>query len=85
MSAMSDSCPRPVADEANEARYPAFRDLLLALSLTVLAALAMQASGAPVPNGPDDAPVVRDWKGNSGSLPAAPHQGLPSVKSASTG
>lgn len=72
MSAMADTAPCPSAPTPEGAGLSTLRDLMLALSLTILAALAMQASGAPLPNAAGTAPVIQDWKGNSGTLVAAP-------------
>lgn len=65
MSAMADTPLCPPATPSQSRTVSAFRDLLLALCLTVLAALAMQAADAPVPN---TAPITTEWRGNSGSL-----------------
>jgi len=68
MSAMADIPLDLHAYEPKHRRFSALRDLLLALSLTILAALAMEATAPP----PDTAPSVQDWKGNSGTLPPLP-------------
>ena len=67
MSAMADSLTPPITCEPTHAPYPTLRDLLLALVLTILVALAIESTATTAPL-PDPASVVQDWKGNSGTL-----------------
>ena len=70
MSAMANIASCPPAQTPDSSSFSTLRDLLLALSLTILAALAMQASGVQTPQAAGTAPLVQDWKGNSGTLGA---------------
>ena len=70
MTAMADTPLCLPVHEPQHAGFSTFRDLLLSLSLTVLAALAMEAAFTSLVL--DPAGAVQDWNGNSGSLPSSP-------------
>lgn len=71
MSAMNDVHAGLPVHAPEGPAFNGLRDTLLALCLTILAALALEAMHANGTLVGADAPVVQDWKGNSGGLPAA--------------
>lgn len=55
------------------------RVLLIAMGIVILTVLSLKSLDIPardsVTSAPDTAPVIEDWKGNSGSIPTTPPAG----------
>jgi len=69
MSAMGDIYIDGSAPESSRTEFRGLRDLLLALSVTILLALTLQAQSPTGSAGINAEMSVQDWRGNSGSLP----------------